>query len=1541
MKTSNLFYLGLCLLFNTTISSAQSIKLNPDEFAFPILDTALCRVGDCIVSINIGSESVLKLSNKGYYLKPNLNNHNSLYLAGNVELSEQNQEDSKFKVDFLSKDSITNKDDFIVLKADIPKNQYRSIFFEMCRANIRLLIRDTTNAVDDYFYSFQDLWDKDTPAKENKYIELVLRDIQKHALEYLKEEEENYQIQSGFYAGETIPEAINKFNKLDLMRLCNFLKENETHLWGNSIPASLIAFLWLREGAPLADSELWEMLRATKNAKELRNLMADHNQDILIKTKKALDNAIAYAEKDEIATAKSMLQELEEIITLLDKPSIHWKKAFLLSTIAQSEGEDDFFFQQHQEMYRITKNHAVDTVRIIEKAVQLYELAISRDKLQVALEALLDLENYSTNDQTGEAICQALIDVYQKLNQPEKIDEYKYKQIKFLEKQKGLNSLLQITRLYFELSDYEPLIASANRLYDLALEEKNKSYQALGLAYGGWGNLREDNYEGAIQKFQESTVLARQSNEQGIISFCLNQLATIYKQTGKPHKAINTYLELLDINQKNKDVAYVIHTRYNLAEVYTQIKEYDEAIRYLKIIENWASENKDTLEITRIKTNLYSVYWDKKEYATAKIIIEDLLSLQKKLNDREAISYSLANLASLHLFFEINYELANSYLDEVIQLAQQEPPLERALAMCYQRKAELYTEIGKPGLRREYNEKALKIYRELKDKLQEGYCLMSLADINNFDRALVYYEQAQKIGEEIADKNLVASARWNIANVNALQAKFDEALQLFNQNLEDYQKTDNLWGLAHTYLEIANVYVTNSNYQQAEKFILRADSLYESMGLVNQKINIYQTLGRLYYYQGDYEKSYTNHLKSFTIRDSLGMRDGGFEIAALNVGDCLYSLKKLEESEKYVRIGLENAIQRISEYEQSSANRLLGHIRVAQGKYQESLTFYEKAIPYNLKNNEREHLIQVYLGQCRAYFGLKQDDKANKLANKTIQLSEEISTHFWDWEAHYILGKIYRRAGNYKKSQEHLSKAIEMIEALRSKISGGDDARQIFSAEEKKVEVYEAIIDLFIQTNQLDQALEYLEKNNQGDLQKKFKDLKIQFENPEKNKLLQEGKILKQKEELLEKQLSQEQKKPQEKQNIQKIENLQRQINIASKDYRNFIDEKVNNNPELRKYFGATGSINLITFRKKRESIPEDMAMVYYLPGETQLYIFVATKDSVNAKVVPYASHELKKLITYIQNTARFHYGYRREALSIENEKLEREAAKQVSPHLSNFQKVSESLYTYLIEPIHEDIRQKSKLVIVPNGDLYFLPFQLVGKSLPNGKFSLLIEQFAILYTSSLDMLDNLSSVDASELNIIAFGNPDLSLPSSEKEVAKIKNLYPLSKIYIRQEATEDKAKDPAEGFNVMHFATHGNLDYKNFKSSYLTMAQNPQEGEDGKLTLNELFGLELMTHLDLVVLSACQTAIIDENAIGSPVSPASGFVDNGVKSVIASLWSVDDRSTSLLISYFYENLKTMPKIDALRLAQIKLSQNPDYNHPYYWAPFILIGDWK
>ena len=159
-------------------------------------------------------------------------------------------------------------------------------------------------------------------------------------------------------------------------------------------------------------------------------------------------------------------------------------------------------------------------------------------------------------------------------------------------------------------------------------------------------------------------------------------------------------------------------------------------------------------------------------------------------------------------------------------------------------------------------------------------------------------------------------------------------------------------------------------------------------------------------------------------------------------------------------------------------------------------------------------------------------------------------------------------------------------------------------------------------------------------------------------------------------------------------------------------------------------------------------------------------------------------------------------------------------------------------------------------------------------------------------------------------------------------------------------AKQSLRRKKYIHFATHGVLNYSSdYSQSYLKLLpdKDTSNGNNGQLTMREIQGLGI-TDCNMVILSACQTAVSKQLVKGWNISPANSFLVSNVKTVVASLWKVADEPTGLLMQYFYENMaqqKPMEKAEALRQAQVKLSQNPRFTHPNYWGAFVLYGDWR
>jgi CHAT domain-containing protein/uncharacterized glyoxalase superfamily protein PhnB len=278
--------------------------------------------------------------------------------------------------------------------------------------------------------------------------------------------------------------------------------------------------------------------------------------------------------------------------------------------------------------------------------------------------------------------------------------------------------------------------------------------------------------------------------------------------------------------------------------------------------------------------------------------------------------------------------------------------------------------------------------------------------------------------------------------------------------------------------------------------------------------------------------------------------------------------------------------------------------------------------------------------------------------------------------------------------------------------------------------------------------------------------------------------------------------------------------------------------------------------------------------------------------------------------------------------------------YLANVQK----LYDWLIRPGASQIAQSkvNTLVFVLDGELRNIPMA----ALHDGQ-RFLAETYNISLTPGLQLLDP-KPLSKEPIAAIAAGlsqsSPSFTplrlnpLPNVEREIQQIQAQIP-SKVLLNQSFTGanlEKTLD-ASSFPIVHLATHGKFSSKLEETYLLTW--------DGQINIEQLNQLIRERNrqndkvVELLILSACETARGDRRAA---LGLAGVAVRAGARSTIASLWSVDDEATATFMTELYKNLanKTTNKAEALRQAQMTLLSDRQLNHPYYWAPFVLLGNW-
>ncbi|MDY6950910.1 MAG: CHAT domain-containing protein [Thermodesulfobacteriota bacterium] len=527
------------------------------------------------------------------------------------------------------------------------------------------------------------------------------------------------------------------------------------------------------------------------------------------------------------------------------------------------------------------------------------------------------------------------------------------------------------------------------------------------------------------------------------------------------------------------------------------------------------------------------------------------------------------------------------------------------------------------------------------------------------------------------------------------------------------------------------------------------------------------------------------------------------------------------------------------------------------------------------------------------------------------------------WKGYYL-----EEEGDLLSAEKSYREAVEVFEDLRGE--RGDAL-----AGDKIPWVYEKLVALLVREGKSYEALDYLERSRSKALQEQFARLSIAFSDSAKTDMIKKAKRLEEALASSEKNLRKELSKRKAEQDRAALQGLQKDLSDKQRAYTSFIYELKKSHPELSALF----RIDPKDLRTQRKHIPQGMVLIEYLIGEKDLYLFFVSQEDLLVKTVPIAAEALSGkidfLLAILADPLTAHSLGPLDPRSL----TPRKAGSHAGEAVSSFLEVSAELYRLLLQPLSAAFKGAEVVGIIPNGHLHSLPFEVLGETI-DGTFLPVLGQWSICYLNSLDSLAG--EATAESLRPVAFANADGTLPESESEVKHLKGFYPRTFVYTGTEATEIRAKTaPSKGLNAMHMAAHGRLLLSDMRRSFIQLAPDPSGMEDGRLTLEEVWGMDLDKTL-LVVLSACDTAVGEQAVRGEVVSPASAFLEAGTRSIISTLWKVPDASTAALMKQFYGNLrKEMGVAKALQQAKEALASDPKTAWPFYWAPFILTGDWR
>ena len=263
--------------------------------------------------------------------------------------------------------------------------------------------------------------------------------------------------------------------------------------------------------------------------------------------------------------------------------------------------------------------------------------------------------------------------------------------------------------------------------------------------------------------------------------------------------------------------------------------------------------------------------------------------------------------------------------------------------------------------------------------------------------------------------------------------------------------------------------------------------------------------------------------------------------------------------------------------------------------------------------------------------------------------------------------------------------------------------------------------------------------------------------------------------------------------------------------------------------------------------------------------------------------------------------------------------------------KLSNELFLFLVQPVLAQLRSE-RVVVIAHEDLANLPFQVL-RNPADGRY--LGERLQISYAPSATVLLGLRrSAPLAGARVLALADP--ALPAAGPEVQAIGKLFPGRSLVQSDTLVREKdVKAMVADYDVIHLAVHGNFDAGEPMLSHLGLARG--DGDDGKLTAAEMFGLPLARNR-LVVLSACETGRAEATHANEVLGMSRALLYAGASTLVLSSWKVDSEATTVWMRAFYEAAVSRPIAEAARTALLRVKAEPGFAHPYYWAPFTIIG---
>jgi CHAT domain-containing protein len=867
-------------------------------------------------------------------------------------------------------------------------------------------------------------------------------------------------------------------------------------------------------------------------------------------------------------------------------------------------------------------------------------------------------------------------------------------------------------------------------------------------------------------------------------------------------------------------------------------------------------------------------------------------------------------------------------------------PLKHAYSEALTNAGEVYYSTGDLVGASACFEKSLRLLMEIGDRDGEARARLFLGYISattgNTLAAKKQFEHglalARTIGNRMAEALLLAA----IGTVHSLERDEEVAIKMHRKAMEIFRLIGDRQNEAVTLIGVGQAYQNLNEAQAALVHYRRALQVFEDAGNVDFAAGTLYQIAKVYDVKGDDKQA-----EAFYTR-------------------CL-SVSRTARKKRMIAYALND----------------LAALHMSQGRRQKALAEYRKLLRFYESINDRRGQALTLNNIGNFYLTIGKNFQALSAFTHALPLSQQAGERGVEITTLYNIAMVEKEQGAFQQALTRVKAAIDIIEKLRSNVASPDFRLSYFSSQRKHYDLY---IDLLMRLDQEQPGKDFAaiallasENARARSLREILAEAGTDLRQGVKPEILNREREL---QKLL--RAAAEFQAEQEPSNETYALEVAPKVDLLRTEYKEIQAQLREHNP---RYEALTHPKALSIADIQAELRDGNSLLLEYALGDERSYLWSVTANSLKGYVLPGRA--------IVEGTAREVYGMLTSRQLINGRIGDGYQARVEAGDKQYYQKALR-LSRMLLGPVAHELGNK-RLIIVSDGMLQYLPFDALptpdaGREQLTDS-SLLISRHEVVNLPSISALaviraggrwrssskrtvavfadpvfsgadqrvrpDKAQAAPTQTDTSAAFGtngpkrlsaNGLLRLTHTSEEADAIATIAPGSTWVARGFAAnrESVLTDQLAQFKIVHFATHGmiNTEHPELSGLVLSMARPDGGSENGYLQLHDIYNLKLSA--DLTVLSACDTALGKDVKGEGLIGLTRGFMYAGSRSVVASLWKVDDRATAVLMKHFYTKMlhDGLPPAAALRSAKEIVRQQPAWRAPYFWAGFVMQGEY-